>query len=94
METIHALIDAAAVAAPTRTALEFEGRKRSFAQLVTEADTIARRLQGCSLPADAVVATYFRDELDVAIVAMVGVLKARCAFVAVDPALPRSHRPW
>ena len=54
--------DAAAVAAPTRTALEFEGRRRSFAQLVTEADTIARRLQGCSLPADAVLVVSLSDE--------------------------------
>jgi amino acid adenylation domain-containing protein len=77
-------------AAPDAPALTCNGRSLSYAQLDEQSDHIARRLieNGCG--SGMRVAILLERSVDL-VVAVVGVLKAGCAYVPLDPTYPRER---
>jgi amino acid adenylation domain-containing protein len=63
------------------------GGSLSYAQLDRLADDVARRLQQLGVPRGGRVGLYVRRSCD-AVIAMLGALRADCAYVPVDPRAP------
>jgi amino acid adenylation domain-containing protein len=74
-----------------RPAVIEPGRGRtSYAELDALADRVAARLLGMGLGADARVGLYLNRSCD-AVAAMLGALRAGCAYVPVDPRAPAAR---
>lgn len=72
---------------PDAVAVVCRGAELSYGELDRRADKLARHLRALGVRSGQVVAVVLDRELD-AFVAMVGVLKAGCAYAMIDPKLP------
>ncbi len=86
---VGAFLDRAA-ADPDRTALREGSSELSFGELRERVDALAAELVGRGVEAGDRVAILSRRSID-AVVAILGTLRARAAYVPIDPAYPR-HR--
>ncbi|MBM0106540.1 non-ribosomal peptide synthase/polyketide synthase [Steroidobacter sp. S1-65] len=84
---VHRLFEATAAATPERTAVVFEGESLSFKELNARANRLARYLLAQRLSAESAVGLCIGRSLDM-IVAILGVWKAGCAYVPLDPTYP------
>jgi amino acid adenylation domain-containing protein len=75
---------------PNAVALVSDDRTLTYRELNTEANRLARHLRGLGVRPEEKVAICFERSVDL-IVAILGVLKAGCAYVPVDPKLPRKR---
>ncbi|MEX1236318.1 MAG: MupA/Atu3671 family FMN-dependent luciferase-like monooxygenase [Roseovarius sp.] len=89
-QTIHGAIAAQAARTPGATALVFEDRSLSYADLMTQADAVAAALQGAGVARGAHVALCVRRGLPLVIGAL-GILKAGGAYVPLDPDYPAAR---
>lgn len=85
--SVAARFEAAVDARPEAPAVIAAGGRLSFRELDRRANRHARLLLRRGLPREAHVALFLRRDLDLP-AALLGVLKAGCAFVLLDPALP------
>jgi pristinamycin I synthase-3/4 len=84
---LHELFQEQAACTPEATAVVFEDRSLSYAQLDARANRLAHRLQAMGVEPDARVVLCADRGIEL-IVGMLAVLKAGGAFVPVDPATP------
>lgn len=101
VKLLHQFVERQAVSTPDATALQFVarfdnevpvGRVWSYKQLDANGNQIAHLLLPHANPGD-IVAIYF-DKCPEAYFAILGILKAGCAFVALDPGAPRSRNEF
>ncbi len=88
--TVPALLRARAEAWPDATALVHAGGQLSFAELLRDADAVARRLRAAGIqPGTAVGVGTQRSAA--AVIAMLGIQEAGATCVALDPAYPQER---
>jgi amino acid adenylation domain-containing protein len=80
-----------AAARDSRTALIFEERRMTYGQLNRRANQFARLLRERGAESGQVIAVSLDRSLDTFVV-LLGVLKAGCAYVPLDPKLPPARR--
>ncbi len=86
-EHVHQIIEAAAVANHSRTAIVSGDTILTYAQLDARANQIAHALIGLGVREGTNVGLYARRSHDLP-VALLGILKAGAAYVPLDPAFP------
>ena len=84
---LHDLIAAQVARTPDAIALEFEDERLSYAELDERANAVAWRLRGLGIEPGALVAVCLERSADL-VVALLGVLKAGCAYLPLDPGFP------
>jgi amino acid adenylation domain-containing protein len=85
--SLVARFEAIASLHPDRVAVVLGGRKLTFAQLNAAANRMAHRLLALSLPEKSFVAIWL-DRSPEVISAMLGVLKAGCTYLPLEPTYP------
>ncbi|NSY40582.1 MupA/Atu3671 family FMN-dependent luciferase-like monooxygenase [Leisingera sp. ANG59] len=85
--TIHAAIEAQAAKAPGATALVFEDRSFTYAEVNARANAVAARLREMGVKPGVHVGIHIRRAPELVIAAL-GVMKAGGAYVPLDPAYP------
>lgn len=95
METtsIHELISAVARRSPDRTAFEEGDRRVTYGELERDSDRLARTLAAAD-PLPGARLGIYGDRTVSIVTAILGALKAGCAFVPIDPGLPRERLRW
>ncbi len=88
-ETIHGLVEAQVRRTPAAVALRSASGTLTYAELNARAASIAQRLLTFAEPG-AVIAIMAPVSFDL-VLAILGVLKAGCAYVPVEPATPRAR---
>ncbi|KZN60467.1 non-ribosomal peptide synthetase [Pseudoalteromonas luteoviolacea] len=82
------LVDAHARTNPNSIAIEFQNTSLTYSQLKVKSDQIAKRLlQRCAPDSQALIGICQNRSSDM-IVTMLGILKAGCAYVPLDPQYP------
>ncbi|MFJ4685166.1 amino acid adenylation domain-containing protein [Streptomyces sp. NPDC088789] len=84
---LHVLFERQAAARPDATALVHAGERIGYAELDARADRLARGLTARGVPAGRTVGICLDRGIDL-VVAVLGVLKAGCAYTMLDPAFP------
>lgn len=84
---IHELFEARVREQPDATAIVFEGRRLTYAELNTRANRLAHGLRALGVGTDSRVAVIVERGIGL-MVAVLGVLKAGSAFLPLDPLLP------
>lgn len=72
------------------TAIEYGGRRITYRQLEESSNRLANFLAHSGVEKGSVVAIYSRDVSEI-ITAMIGILKAGCAFLPIDPRTPEKR---
>jgi amino acid adenylation domain-containing protein len=85
--TIHGLVSAAARARPDAVAVGCGSDRLTYAQLEAHANRVARAIRRQGVAAGARVGVCLDRTLNL-IPALLGILKAGCAYVPLDPGLP------
>ena len=85
--TLHGLIEAQARRTPQATALLFEGRSLSYAELDRRANQLAHHLQAQGVGTGTLVGVCLERSPEM-VVALLGILKAGGAYVPLDPDYP------
>ena len=85
--TLHGLIAAQAQRTPQATALLFEGRSLSYADLDRQANRLAHHLQAQGVGPGTLVGVCMERSPEM-VVALLGILKAGGAYVPLDPDYP------
>jgi len=89
-DPLHLSVQRVAHDKPDAVAVVCRGAELSYGELNRRADKLARHLRALGVRHGQVVAVVLDRELD-AFVAMVGVLKAGCAYAMMDPKLPAAR---
>ncbi|MCH6190946.1 amino acid adenylation domain-containing protein [Paenibacillus polymyxa] len=85
--TIHQLVEEQAKRVPEATAVVFEGRRLSYAELNERANRLARTLRSVGVLPNQLVGLMARRSLET-VVGILAVLKAGGAYVPIDPEYP------
>jgi amino acid adenylation domain-containing protein len=85
--TLHGLVEAQVDRTPDATAVEFDGRTLTYAELDARANRVAHRLRGLGVGPDTLVAVCAERSTDL-VVGLLGVLKSGAAYVPLDPEYP------
>jgi natural product biosynthesis luciferase-like monooxygenase protein len=87
---IHRLVEEQARRTPDASAVVFESKRLTYAELEARANRLAHRLLALGLPAESPVGVYLprTEEL---VVAVLGVLKAGLAYLPLDPTYPKDR---
>lgn len=88
--TVQSWFRAQAKQTPAAPAIVMGDRSISYAELDARSDSLAARLGACGAASNNVVAIYL-DRSPELVIALLGVLKSRAAYLPIDPALP-PHR--
>ncbi|MEZ0109004.1 amino acid adenylation domain-containing protein [Catenulispora sp. EB89] len=89
-DPLYASVDRVAQARPDAVAVVCGGAELSYGELSRRSDHLARYLRALGAEPGQVVAIVLDRRID-AFVAMVGVLKAGCAYTVMDPKLPAAR---
>lgn len=89
-DLLHELFERQALRTPEHVALEFEGASLTYAQLNEQANQLARYLQRRGIREGSFVGVCLERSLDL-VIALFAILKAGCAYVALDPDYPRDR---
>ncbi|KAK4153807.1 hypothetical protein C8A00DRAFT_43310 [Chaetomidium leptoderma] len=101
VQFLHQFVELQALQAPDTAALHFVerfdgdlpvGRKWSYKELNDNGNRVAQLLLPRAITGD-IIAVYF-DKCPEAYFSILGILKAGCAFVALDPGAPRSRNEF
>ena len=85
---LHQIFEAQVAQTPDGTAVRFESRELTYAELNRRANQLAHRLQKLGVGPEVLVAICMERSLDLPI-ALLAVLKAGGAYIPLDPAYPR-----
>ncbi len=88
--TIHQLVEEQAKRVPEATAVVFEGRRLSYAELNERANRLARTLRSIGVLPNQLVGLMARRSLET-VVGILAVLKAGGAYVPIDPEYPKER---
>lgn len=89
-ETIHQLFEAQVRRSPGAIAAEFEGERRTYAELNIRANQLARHLRRLGVGPEVLVGLCVERSLDM-VIALLGILKAGGAYIPLDPAYPEER---
>ena len=89
-QLIHRYFEEQAKRTPAASAVTFEGKSLTYAELDSQANQIAGRLKELGVGPEIVVALYFERSLEM-LVGILGVLKAGGACLPLDPAHPAAR---
>lgn len=92
-KTIHELFEKQAADNPDSTALLFNGKSITYAELNARANQLAHYLRGLGVKPDNLVAVSMEASFDL-FIAILGILKAGCAYVPLDPNYPEERRQF
>ena len=87
---LHALVERQASATPGSTAVEWEDGSLTYQQLDERANRLARHLLALGAERESLVAVYMERGPEM-VMALLGILKAGCAYVPVDPSYPQQR---
>ncbi len=88
--TIHQLVEEQAKRVPEATAVVFEGRRLTYAELNERANRLARTLRSVGVLPNQLVGLMARRSLET-VVGILAVLKAGGAYVPIDPEYPEER---
>lgn len=86
-KTIHQLFEEQVERTPDSVALVFEGKTMTYRELNQKANKLAYALRDKGVQPDDIIALMMERSFDV-VVGMLGILKAGCAFLPIDPSYP------
>jgi amino acid adenylation domain-containing protein len=86
-KTLHALVEEQTARTPASSAVAFEERMLTYAQLDEQADAFAARLRALGVRPGVLVGVWVERSIEM-VVAVLGVLKAGGAYVPMDPDFP------
>jgi amino acid adenylation domain-containing protein len=86
-ESLHRLFEEQVARTPDVSAVAFEGRELSYAELDYRAEQLARQLRTLGVEPDAPVALFMERSIEL-VVGILGVLKAGAAYMPIDAAAP------
>ena len=87
---IHQLFEAQAQRSPRAVAVEWEGRRLTYAELNGRANQLARFLQKLGIGPEQLVGVCLERSLEM-VIALLAVLKAGAAYLPLDPKYPRER---
>ena len=87
---LHELVEAQVARTPGAVAVEFEGRRLTYAELNARANQLAHRLRKLGAGPDLLVAHCVDRSLEM-VIAVLAILKAGAAYVPLDPAYPKDR---
>ncbi len=87
---IHELFEVQADRTPGAVAAEFNGEQLTYGELDRRSTEFARHLQALGVGPDVLVAVYVERSLEM-VAALLGILKARGAYLPIDLALPQER---
>ena len=87
---LHELVEAQVARTPDAVAVEFEGRRLTYAELNARANQLAHRLRKLGAGPDLLVAHCVDRSLEM-VIAVLAILKAGAAYVPLDPAYPKDR---
>ncbi len=85
--TLHAIFERWANEAPSRVAVSSGGEQITYGNLNVRADQLARKLVGFGISPGTLVGLCLERKIEM-IVGVLGILKAGCCYVPMDPAYP------
>ena len=85
--TLHGMVEEQVLRSPTASAVAFEGRDWTYAELDRQAEQIAGRLRRAGAGPDGVVGLLVERSPEM-VAAVLAILKAGAAYLPLDPALP------
>ena len=88
--TLHGLFEAQVARSPEAVAVEFEGRKLTYAELDREANRLANHLCGLGVGPEVLVGVSMERSIEM-LVGVLAVLKSGGAYVPLDPEYPRER---
>lgn len=91
--TLHQLFEEQAQKTPDATALVFQEREMSYRALNERANQVADYLREVGIGAEKLVAVCMDRSFEM-VVALLGVLKARGAYVPIDPSYPQARQQY
>lgn len=86
-DTLHSIFEARACEAPDRVAVFNAGKQITYGEINDRAEQLARSLRAMGIGPDVLVGLCLERNLEM-IVGMLAILKARGAYVPMDPAYP------
>ncbi len=89
-QLIHRYFEEQAKRTPAASAVTFEGKSLTYAELDSQANQVAGRLKELGVGPEIVVALYFERSIEM-LIGILGVLKAGGACLPLDPAHPVSR---
>ncbi|MGB7603033.1 MAG: amino acid adenylation domain-containing protein [Candidatus Sulfotelmatobacter sp.] len=89
-QIIHKSLEEQVKRSPEATAVVFEGKSLTYAELDSQANQVAGRLRELGVGPEVVVALYFERSIEM-LVGILGVLKAGGACLPLDPAHPAAR---
>ncbi|HGY55116.1 MAG TPA: amino acid adenylation domain-containing protein [Caldithrix abyssi] len=89
-ECIHTLFEQQAARTPAAEAVHFGNRSLSYRELNRQANRLAHHLLKQGVHRETVVAVFMERSVDM-LVAIMGILKAGCAYLPLDPAYPQDR---
>lgn len=89
-KTVHELFEEQAARTPDAVAVVFRDKQLNFSELNRRANQVARYLQRLSVDPETLVGICLERSVEM-IVGIIGILKAGCAYVPLDPALPKER---
>ena len=87
---LHQRVERQAAATPSSTAVEWEGGFLTYSELDERANRLAHHLLALGAERESLVAVHMERGSEM-VVALLGVLKAGCAYVPVDPSYPQQR---
>src|SRR5713226_1548702 len=87
---VHELFEQQARRTPDNVALEFEGKKLTYAELNVQSDRLAAHLRSMGVRPDGLVGLCVERSPQM-IIGVLGILKAGGAYVPLDPAYPKKR---
>lgn len=87
---LHDLFTAQAQRTPDAFAIEYEGKRLTYAELDCRSNQLARYLRDRGARPDRLVGIYLDRSLEM-VIALLGVLKSGSAYVPLDPIYPRKR---
>src|SRR5437667_4441056 len=88
--TIHEWIEAQVESTPDAHAVTFEGKDLTYRELSRRANQVAHHLQGLGIGPDVPVGVFLERSLEM-VVGLLGILKAGCAYLPLDPDYPKDR---
>ncbi|HSF40965.1 MAG TPA: amino acid adenylation domain-containing protein [Thermoanaerobaculia bacterium] len=90
---LHELVSAQVERSPEAPAVVFEGGTLTFRELDRRANRLANRLRALGCAPDSPVGVLLERSAEM-VVALLGTLKAGCAYLPLDPEYPRERLAW
>jgi amino acid adenylation domain-containing protein len=87
---VHELVEKQVESTPNAVAVVFEEHKFTYEQLNQSANQLAHYLKNQGIPSETTIGICVESSLDM-VIGLLGVLKAGCAYVPMDPKYPQER---